>query len=98
MRFGYSPDYLWNWDVAVTVTGNSAPVSVSVQTTTVENAMEGVPVPSPSRDQTFRLVCGLEAFGRDALVTVRPRSADSQWTLQSLSITGTASLAGIEDS
>lgn len=97
-RFGYSDDVNWNADQATVVTLTDSPVSVTVTTTAALNYLEGVPEPSASQDDTFRLVCGLDIFGRGPRVTVKPLDTSEQWVLESISLVGVASSAGPEDS
>lgn len=96
-RFGYSEDVVYNVDQATIVTGSAAPCTVTVETSALASTVQGTPTPSASQDGTYRLVCGLDGFGRGPMVTVGPTTATNQWSLARIAVTAIPSLAGPED-
>lgn len=96
-RLGYSEDVVYNVDQVTVITGNDAPVRVSIVTASTVDTVEGIPEPSASQDGTYRLVVGCDIFGRGPQVTVKPLTADSQWILHRIAISARPSLAGPED-
>lgn len=97
-RIGYDPDTNLFVDMATVITGTDAPVSVAVGSSAMAETVEGTPEPSLSRDDTFRLVVGCEAFGRGPQLTVQSLAAETQGSLQSVSIVAVESAAGWDDS
>lgn len=94
-RFGYNAQVVWNVDQVTVITQSDAPCQAIIRTPNVANAVEGTPVPSPSEDDTWRLVCGCDAmFGRGVEVTVKPQTAETQWVLARVEPTLIASKAG----
>lgn len=96
-RLGYSEDIVWLYDRATVLTGNQAPIRITVQTPNTSSTVEGTPTPNDSADGIYRTPCGLDLNGRGALVTVSPQTADSQWSFQRISVVGVPSKAGPED-
>lgn len=96
-RLGYQADLVWLVDRATVITGNPAPLEVSMISTTSAGVVQGVPVPSPSSDLTWRLVCGCRVFGRGTEVRVRVLDANAQWSLNRVQIVASASQARPED-
>lgn len=100
LPLGYSDDRVWNGDTATVITGTATSCAVRVTTTTTANTLEGSPSPANSLDDTFRLLCGLDAIqGRGISVSVAPAlTADTpQWSVQRVDVVATPSLAGSED-
>lgn len=96
-RIGFDADTNLFVDQATIITGTDAPVSVSVGTSAMTETLEGIPEPSLSRDDTYRLVVGCEAFGRGPQVTIRALAAETQGSLQSVSVVAVESAAGWDD-
>jgi hypothetical protein len=95
-RMGEEDDTVWNIDRATIITGNASPCEVSVHTTTMANDIIGTPTPSPSQDETFRLVVGCDLQGRGPSVTVRAMQTDptvEQWNVQRVRLTAVPSQA-----
>lgn len=96
-RLGYSDDIVWLYDQATVLTGNQAPISITVTTPNAANVAEGTPTPNASADGIYRTVAGLDLQGRGALVTVSPQTADSQWNLQRVTLVGIPNPAAADD-
>lgn len=87
-RLGYAEDIQWLYDQATILTGNTAPVTITVTTPNEANTLEGTPTPNASADGINRVTCGLDVHGRGVQITVSPTTADSQWSLQRVSVVG----------
>ncbi len=96
-RLGYSDSIVWLWDQATVLTGTAAPISITIQTPNTTGTLEGTPTPNDSDDEIFRTVCGLDLNGRGALVTVSPTTADSQWSIDQITLVGVPSPVGPDD-
>jgi hypothetical protein len=97
-RFGYTAQHVWNVDPVTVITQSAAPCRVTIRTPNVSNIVEGDPTPSPSSDETYRLVCGCDGmYGRGVEVTVSPLATDAQWILQRVEPTMIPSVAGALD-
>lgn len=97
-RMGYSEDIVWLYDVATALTGTEAPVAITVTTPNAADISEGTPTPNASADGIYRSTLGLDVQGRGAMVTIRPTTADSQWSIQRVAVVGIPSLAMPDDS
>jgi hypothetical protein len=100
LPLGYADDTIWTADTVTIITGTSTSCAVRVSTPTTLNTLEGSPTPASSLDDTFRLICGLDAVqGRGISVTVAPAlTADSdQWSVQRVVVVATPSIAGPEE-
>lgn len=96
-RLGYSEDIVWLYDQATILTGNQAPIAVTVTTPQAANVAEGTPTPNASADGINRTQMGLDLQGRGAQVTVSPTTADSQWSIARISVVGVPSPAQPDD-
>ncbi|HKW09275.1 MAG TPA: hypothetical protein VJO33_02785 [Gemmatimonadaceae bacterium] len=96
-RLGYASDVMWLVDRCTVITGTPTPIEVRMRSSTSLNVLQGTPSPSPSVDQTYRLVCGCRVLGRGTEVEVRAMSAASQWSLNRVQIVAVASQARPED-
>lgn len=96
-RMGYADDIVWLYDKATVITGTQAPISITIQTPNTSNTLEGTPTPNDSSDDEYRAICNLDLTGRGAQVTVSPTTADSQWSLQRISLVGVPSPAADDD-
>lgn len=96
-RLGYDEDTNLFVDRVTVITLNPGPVQVTVNATMTPSSVEGAPEPSISHDGTYRLVCGVEAFGRGPSVQVRPLTAVDQFAIERISMSVVASRAGPED-
>lgn len=96
-RVGYADDIVWVYDQATVLTGNQAPIAVSVQTAAVASTLEATPTPNSSADGVYRSVLGLDTYGRGAEFTVSPTTADSQWFIERVSVAAVPSPAGFDD-
>ncbi len=96
-RLGYSEDIVWLWDQATILTGSQAPISVTIQTPLTAGTVEGTPTPTASQDGIYRTQMGLDLQGREAIVTVSPTTADSQWSIARVSVVGIPSAAQADD-
>lgn len=97
-RLGYEDDVVLNVDQAIVTTLNPGPIRLTVNTSMTPSMVEGEPEPSISQDDTYRLVCGIDAMGRGPTLTVKPLTADTQFAIERISIKVVPSLAGPEDS
>jgi hypothetical protein len=96
-RIGYDDNTLMLVDKVIVTTLNDVPVRVSVVNSMMPATVEGIPDPSPSQDGTYRLVCGFDAIGRGPSITVKPLTADAQWSAQRISVFARPVTAGSED-
>lgn len=97
-RLGYSEDIVWLYDQATVLTGTQAPISITVTTPNAANVAEGTPTPNASADGIYRTVAGLDLQGRGASVTISPTTADSQFSLQRVTLVGIPNPASADDS
>ena len=96
-RLGYADDTVWLYDQLTVLTGTPTPLAVTVTTPLIANTLEGTPTPNPSTDGINRTAFGLDVQGRGMEVTVSPTTADSQWSLDRLSVVGIPSAAMMDD-
>lgn len=96
-RLGYSEDIVWLFDQAMVLTGNAAPVAITVTTPNAANIAEGTPTPITSADGIYRSSLGLDFQGRGASVTASPTTADDQWSLQRIAVVAIPSVAQPDD-
>lgn len=96
-RLGYADDIVWVYDAATVLTGSQAPINVSVQTAAVTNTLEASPTPLDSADGIYRSVLGLDTYGRGAMVSVQPTTAENQWFIEQISLGAVPSRAGYDD-
>lgn len=96
-RLGYASDTVWNADMCTVITGSDAPCAITMQTPNTAGTVVGTPTPSVSQDGTYRLVAGADIQGRGIQVKVSPQTADSQWSLNAVSMTLIPSTATAED-
>lgn len=96
-RLGYAEDIVWLYDRATVLTGTAAPVRITVTTPNTSGTVEGTPTPNDSDDGIYRSTCGLDLNGRGAQVTVSPQTADSQWSLQRVTVVGIPNPAAPDD-
>lgn len=97
-RLGYSEDIVWLYDQATILTGNDAPITVTVSTPQEANVLAGTPTPNASADGIYRTQMGLDTQGRGLEVTVSPTTADEQWSLQRVTVVGIPNPANQDDS
>lgn len=98
-RLGYEDDIVWNADQVTVISSTNSPVRVEVGTASVIQTLEGIPVPLPSYDTTFRTLCGLDGIqGRGPVVRAAPTDASQQRVIQSVSLRAVPSYASTDDS
>lgn len=96
-RLGYTDDLVWNYDQATALVGSQAPITMTVTTPNAADVNEGTCTPNASADGIYRAPMGLDLQGRGAMVTVTPTTADSQWSIQKVTVVGVPSMATMED-
>jgi hypothetical protein len=96
-RLGYAPDVVWLYDEMTVLTGNQAPLNVTVTTPLIANTLQGTPTPNASTDGINRTAFGLDVQGRGLQVTVSPTTADDQWSLARVSVVGVPNPASQDD-
>lgn len=96
-RLGYAEDYVWLYDSMTVLTGNDAPLNVTVTTPLVSDTLLGTPTPNPSTDGINRTAFGLDIQGRGLEVTISPTTADEQWSLQRVAVVGIPNPATADD-
>lgn len=97
-RLGYSEDVVWLYDQMTILTGSPAPITVTVTTPNASNVLEGTPTPNTSADGIYRTQLGLDVQGRGLEVTVSPTTAESQWSLERVTVVGIPNPANQDDS
>jgi len=97
-RLGYNVNAVLNVDRVSALVGSTAPCTVSLETASVAQTVEGTPTPSTVQDGVSKIVVGASGVqGRGVIVTISPTTSASQWVLHGLAATVVESVAGPEE-
>jgi hypothetical protein len=97
-RIGYAEDRILRVDRVTALVGSEDVLTISADSSAVRQEIECVPTPNPSFDGVNRAVGGFDGMmGRGVSVTVSPRTAFDQASIQSVAIQGSLANAAPDD-
>jgi len=96
-RIGYSATELLHADRAMLIVGSTSPVTVSMETAAVSTRVEATPSPTITHDDAYRAVAGADIMGRGVTVTASPTTATERWSIQSVTLDATLSVAAPDE-